>query len=103
MSLATYANFPLFRCSKNKKMRYLLTQLFLVCTLIASAEGNGGCGTVAPVNLHFNIPASERLSGVAIHNRAGVRYVPVAYHVVQRSNGTGGITLKSLFETHCEL
>ncbi len=86
-------------------MRYLCTIPVLFCLLSfkANAGDGGGCGTVVPTNYQFHSTAQERAMGLAISSRAGVRYVPVTYHIVTKTNGTGGISLRRVFETHCML
>ncbi len=85
-------------------MRYLLTLSLIVFSfLFASAVNNGGCGTVAPANYQLNTSDAERSSFISTASRGGIRYVPVTYHVVTKTNGTGGASLKTVFDTHCEL
>ena len=85
-------------------MRYLFTlSLAVTSFLFANAENNGGCGTVTPANMHYNTSDAERSMVFNSSTRAGFRNVAVVYHVVQKTNGTNGITLKNLFDTHCEL
>ncbi len=86
-------------------MRYLFTLTISVFSfLLTSATNNtGGCGAVLPVNHQLNTSDAERMSNAVSAARGSVRYVPVTYHVVTKANGTGGVTLKTIFETHCEL
>lgn len=86
-------------------MRYLAT-LFLIgfSFSIASAIGGNGCGAILPASHHLNTTDAER-SGVFLPDvsRGGVRNVPVVYHCISRTNGTQGVSLQTIFETHCEL
>lgn len=84
-------------------MRYLFTLSVVLLTALYATAGDGGCGTSFPANHQLHSTAQERMNGIAISSRAGVRYVPVAYHIVSRTNGTGGISLRKVFETHCML
>ncbi len=86
-------------------MRYLFTLSVCVFSfLFTTANQNGGCGTTRPSNYQHNTSEAERL-GIIMPSasRVGVRYVPVTYHIVNKTNGTGGISLGKVFETHCEL
>lgn len=87
-------------------MRYLFT-LSLICftAISAFAFGDGqGCGTTQPANHHLNTTDAER-SGLLSPDpsRAAVRYVPVVYHIISKTNGSQGVSLKTVFDTHCEL
>ena len=86
-------------------MRYLFTLSISVFSfLFSTANSDGGCGTTKPANYQHYTSEAERL-GIVMPSasRAGVRYVPVTYHIVNKTNGTGGISLSKVFETHCEL
>ncbi len=87
-------------------MRKLIT-LSLACLTALSvfAFGDGqGCGAVLPANHHLNTTDAER-SGIYTPDasRGGVRYVPITYHIIAKTNGTQGVSLKTIFDTHCEL
>jgi hypothetical protein len=85
-------------------MRYLFTFSLIVFSFLFSiAEGNGGCGTTKPANYEHYTTEAERSLGYVPASRAGWRSVPVFYHLVAKTNGTGAITLREVFETHCEL
>ena len=85
-------------------MRYLFTFSLVVFSFLFSiAEGNGGCGTTKPANYEHYTTEAERSIGFVPAARAGWRSVPVIYHLVAKTNGTGAISLSEVFETHCEL
>ncbi len=86
-------------------MRYLFTLSISVFSfLLTSATNNtGGCGAVAPANHQLNTSDAERSSNAVSAARGSVRYVPVVYHVVAKTNGTNVASIKTVFETHCEL
>lgn len=85
-------------------MKFLCVFVSVFCSISALiANGTGGCGTVVPANHHYNTTDQERSMVQTNANRGGLRYVPVTYHVVTKTNGTGGASLKTIFDTHCEL
>lgn len=86
-------------------MRYLITfSLLIFLQTLVSANGQGWCGAVLPANHHLNTTDAER-SGIFVQDvsRGGVRNVPVVYHCISRANGSQGVSLQTIFETHCEL
>ena len=85
-------------------MQYLILFLASILSILfSSAAPNGGCGTVMPANYQHATSEAERLSGVFAGSRAGIKYVPIVYHIVQKSDGSGGVSLQTVFETNCEL
>lgn len=84
-------------------MRYLFTLLSVLTVITVTAGNQGGCGTVKPDNYQFNTTEQERSMFYVPSPRAAVRNVPVTYHIVTKTNGTGGATLKTVLETHCML
>lgn len=87
-------------------MRYLLNFLFALTTCqLATAAGNGGCGTPTPPQWHSYLTEAERLNPALLEDglRGGMRYIPVYYHIVTRTDGTGGASLKDIFVSHCEM
>ncbi len=85
-------------------MRHLILFLVSIFSVSFSAiAGNGDCGTVMPANYQHATSEAERLSGVFASPRAGIKYVPIAYHIVQKADGSGGASLQTVFETNCEL
>lgn len=85
-------------------MRYLFSFLLVTMFLGVRAGGNGGgCGTVMPEDfkqLYYTKNMSYLHENGA---RAGMRWVPVVYHIVTKDDGTGGIGLRPIFDSHCEL
>ncbi len=79
-------------------MRYLFSFfLALIFFQFVSAAVNGGCGTPPPTSfIHYS---DNDVSG----SRVGLRWVPVAYHIVAKADGTGGESLKDVLDAHCEL
>ena len=85
-------------------MRYLFTLSVIISSILfVHASGNGGCGTTLPVNYQLRTSAAERSGEVAVAQRSGFRYAGAFYHIVAKTNGSEGISIKKVFETHCEL
>ncbi len=86
-------------------MRYLFTVVVVLFSFSNAARAsNGGCGTVKPANHQFYTSELQRsILNPQRADRAAVRYVPVAYHIVAKDNGTGGITVNKVLQTHCML
>ena len=96
-------SFNYFRNLKKISMRHLLVLVSLFSVVFISHAQSGGCGTVTPAN-HQNVSTeAERYGGVWTASRAAVKNVPVIYHIVQKTNGTQGVSLATVFATHCEL
>ncbi|MCS6934239.1 MAG: T9SS type A sorting domain-containing protein [Chitinophagales bacterium] len=36
-------------------------------------------------------------------NRGGTLWVPIAYHIITRDDGSGGVSLRHIYDSHCEL
>jgi len=84
-------------------MRHLFVFISLFSFISFSQAQSGGCGTVTPAN-HQNVSTeAERYAGVWTASRAGMRYIPVIYHIVQKTDGSQGVSLATVFATHCEL
>ncbi len=86
-------------------MRYLFTLVIAILFILPLvAQNKGGCGTIRPENFqHFTSENERSMNSVFAPSRAAVRNVPVVYHVVAKNNGTGAVSLKTIFETHCQL
>lgn len=85
-------------------MRYLFTTVVLFALINTAFAGNGGCGTVKPANHQFYTSDLQRsIINPQRNDRGAFRYVPVAYHIVTKDNGTGGITVNKVLQTHCML
>jgi hypothetical protein len=91
------------RCPKNKTMRYLLLSLLTVSIYTVQASGNGGCGTAMPEDFRQKYYTKNMDYLHEQGARAGIRWVPIVYHILTKDDGTGGISLKPIFESHCEL
>lgn len=87
-------------------IRQAITFLLLAVTCqLATAQNNAGwCGTelTPEYKEHYRVKDRSDYSHSG-GSRGAVRYVPVVYHIVQRANGTDGISLKDVFISHCEL
>lgn len=83
-------------------MRYLLA-FSLVTMFFGVRAGGGGCGTTMPETFkqHYYSKNMSYLDEQGA--RAGIRWVPIVYHIVTKDDGTGGIGLRPIFDSHCEL
>jgi hypothetical protein len=83
-------------------MRYLLACL-LAFTFFAVRAGGGGCGTVMTEDYKQHYYSKDMSYLNEQGARAGIRWVPIVYHILTKDDGTGGIGLKPIFDSHCEL
>ena len=81
---------------------FTFSLLFFSCTFLTAQE-KGGCGTITPADYQHFTSELERSTNFVPSSRAGIRNVGVTYHVVVKADGTGGVNLKTVFETHCQL
>ncbi len=85
-------------------MRYLFFPVLFLTAAIGYGQSASWCGTVLPESFKAEYAAKDRSNyEQLIGQRAAMRYVPVYYHIVAKSDGTGGAGLKRIFESHCEL
>ncbi len=87
-------------------MRHLLNLVFTLVTFgFVNATPNGGCGTVTPPQWNSYLSETERLNPSLLEAglRGGMRYIPVFYHIVARTDGSGAASLKDVFVSHCEM
>lgn len=84
-------------------MRYFLLLSFSVTVLVTFASGNGGCGTTMPEDFKQRYYSKDMSYLYEQGARAGIRWVPIVYHIITKDDGTGGISLKPIFDSHCEL
>lgn len=78
----------------------------MVCeALFSIAQVNRNwCGTKAPASFYTRYAQRDRSNYANYFNsRNGKRYVPVAYHVIVKNDGTGATSLKTIFASHCQL
>lgn len=106
MNLVLFLNMKpivVIRCPKNKTMRYLLLTFLALSLYTVQAAGNGGCGTAMPEDFRQKYYTKNMDYLNEQGARAGIRWVPIVYHIITKNDGTGGISLKPIFESHCEL
>lgn len=87
-------------------MRHLFSIVLLSIMLTATAQQpNTMCGTVVDEGFKARYAARDRSNydQVSADSRAGIRWVPVYYHLITKDDGKGGPSLKKTFESHCEL
>ena len=88
-------------------MRHLsfIAVLLAVFTTATAQQRNTMCGTVVDEAFKAKYAARDRSGYDQIHSdsRAGIRWVPVHYHLICKDDGKGGPSLKKIFESHCEL
>ncbi|MES2621624.1 MAG: T9SS type A sorting domain-containing protein [Bacteroidota bacterium] len=86
-------------------MRYLFTlSLIFSSFLLLTAQNNGGCGTVKPADFNLTSTYAERMDYIAgSSSRSAIRWVGVLYHIITKNDGTGGGSMKDIFDNHCEL
>jgi hypothetical protein len=90
-------------------MQKLIATLFVLIQLSAFAQTANQlperwCGSVVPESFRQVYAARDRSNYEGyMHSRSGKRYIPVVYHIITKSNGTGGAPLSVIFPSHCEL
>lgn len=86
-------------------MRHLFTMAVLCTVMLATAQQNSMCGTVVDEAFKAKYAARDRSNydQINIDSRAGIRWVPVVYHLITKDDGKGGPSLKKTFESHCEM
>lgn len=88
-------------------MRHLsfIAILLAVFTTAIAQQRNTMCGTVVDEAFKAKYAARDRSGYDEINpgQRAGIRWVPVYYHLITKDDGKGGPSLKKTFESHCEL
>lgn len=85
-------------------MRYLFFSVLILVAMMGDGQSASWCGTVLPESFKAEYAAKDRSHyDQLMGQRSGTRYVPVYYHIVAKSDGTGGAGLKRIFESHCEL
>ncbi|MCW5907149.1 MAG: T9SS type A sorting domain-containing protein [Chitinophagales bacterium] len=84
-------------------MRYFLLLGIIGSSLLSVASGNGGCGTTMPEDFKQHYYSKDMSYLNEQGARAGIRWVPIVYHIITKDDGTGGISLKPIFDSHCEL
>lgn len=81
-----------------------VTAAFLLILSSASFSQQNWCGTIASpefLQSYSSIDRSHQSDFLA--QRSDIRWIPVWYHIIVRNDGTGGINLKDVFISHCEL
>lgn len=88
-------------------MKHLLTLFLSVIITAVSAQQQQGkfwCGTETDPTWWQQFRSKDR-TDLTFDNsgRGGIKWIPVFYHIITKSDGTGGVGYKSIFETHCEI
>jgi hypothetical protein len=76
----------------------------LLCQFANAQLNQGWCGAEVPAEFRQQYFSKDRSDYINFSGSRGtVRYVPVVYHIVQKTDGTLGVNLRDVLNTHCEL
>jgi hypothetical protein len=76
----------------------------LIFSVSAVAQNNHGvCGTHPDASIEMTIKAKAMIENGYVAPRGVVTYVPVKYHLVARTNGTGRVKETDVYKMHCHL
>ncbi len=86
-------------------MKRILTGLLILTVAFAMAQNSATwCGSVLPESYKQEYAARDRSNYAQLYaQRGGIQWVGVFYHVITKDDGTGGVGLRKVFESHCEL
>ncbi|MFN8300599.1 MAG: T9SS type A sorting domain-containing protein [Chitinophagales bacterium] len=85
-------------------MKKTFTFLFVLTALLSFAQTDTWCGTTVPDSYRTEYWARDRSNYAAINaSRTGIQWVGVYYHIITKDDGSGGVGLRKIFESHCEL
>ncbi|MBK7149705.1 MAG: T9SS type A sorting domain-containing protein [Bacteroidetes bacterium] len=86
------------------KKSFLPALLFLSFLATAQQASTNWCGTQTSPDYIQKYFAKDRSNQYfSFEERGGINWVPVFYHIITKSDGTGGVGYKPIFESHCEL
>ncbi|MGB1247654.1 MAG: zinc-dependent metalloprotease [Chitinophagales bacterium] len=82
-------------------MKKIITLLFIACISISFAQQMGSCGTHMT---HEDMQSYyQRDVSHLNHNSRALVEIPVAYHIINQDDGTGGFALDDLLDLHCNV
>lgn len=90
-------------------MKKTFSTLAVILTLLLSTKAQptaSWCGSVLTDEYKAYYEQVDRNSPEYLRNAQGsraIRWIPVAYHVITKTDGTEGIKIRDIFDTHCEL
>ncbi|MEM7102690.1 MAG: zinc-dependent metalloprotease [Bacteroidota bacterium] len=86
-------------------MRKILFTLLAVCLMIPAGviAQHGVCGTMPNANEVERLRANILNSDVELHKSGGVIFVPVTFHLVAETNGSGRIDEEPVLDNLCKL
>lgn len=87
-------------------MKQVFLSVLLLVSMMASAQQtiSNWCGTQTTPDYLQKYFSKDRTNQYFDPNeRGGINWIPVFYHIITKSDGTGGVGYKAIFESHCEL
>jgi hypothetical protein len=87
---------------KSLKYPFVLFALFAVSSIFAQLPA-GQCGTLPEANPAERIILNKKRAKLAVENRGGTLFVPIKFHLVATSEGTGRITVERTLDALCKL
>ncbi len=81
----------------------LLGSFLLLIPFISGAQNHGVCGTHPDATIDRLLKNKKAIENGFVKTRGAVTYIPVKYHLVAKSNGSGRVDIPSVLEMHCHL
>ncbi|MBL0308256.1 MAG: T9SS type A sorting domain-containing protein [Bacteroidetes bacterium] len=81
---------------------------FLIFSLLLSfstlSAQSGWCGSAPSERFLRDYSAQDRSNYQSyLSNRGTIRWIPIRYHIITKTDGTGGVSLREIFTEHCEM
>jgi hypothetical protein len=88
------------------KNRFLFIATIVAFSLNVYSQNSSLCGTTVPdeYRQYYNSKdrTGEEFRSPARSGRA-MKWIPVSYHIITKTDGTEGIKIRDVFDSHCEL
>lgn len=82
---------------------FSLTIFLLAFSMTGIGQGHGVCGTVTDATKERLLKNRAAVAQGLVKSRAAITYVPIKYHLVAKTDGTGRVNEDNVMRMHCFL